>query len=140
MGITTNLADFDRWERFAEAHPEFEHNVNVGCARPNIDHGRLLTHERRAKLATLEAIIVSPRGTNFIRNRELLSPRRIYRRTNSVRSAAIADVLHGLVRDWVEAGYPVPSQREGLPARTVYKTAFGSANIYLVIAENGGSK
>jgi hypothetical protein len=122
------------WESFAEEHPELQENVNVGVARPNIDHGRLLTLQRREQFAKVTAEVKSVYGsTAQISNRALLSPRRIYREyieqfadvtagdTPSSRksiagfSANVADLIYGLLRDWRDEGYPADTS--GFTAR-----------------------
>lgn len=135
------------WERYALAHPELDKNTNVGCARPSIDHGRLRTIERREKLAQLEAVLVVNEGvagllpaTVRLENRELLSPRRIWRRIRSRAAVPIADELYSLIRDWVEAGYPAPNYptniKSFLAARTIYKSRIGAWSIYLTRKES----
>lgn len=113
------MTSFERFERFAEEHPELEHNVNVDIAPPNIDHGRLLTHKRRELFSRLHAEVSSGESGIVweIPNNALLSPRRIDRILAELDLATglvprgriseyIADEIFRLMQDWLDTGLP----------------------------------
>ncbi len=97
------------------------------AARPTIDHGRLLTLERRAHFERLVARIsvYGPKQPNAqpqrhagmieVGAREILSPRRIARRLYvlgivdkkraGLTALEVCDEIHRVMHDWVEGGY-----------------------------------